>query len=113
MQLNQAIESFIDYLEMIDRSKSTQKDYKYVLGKFNEYIQTRLNGPVYVEDLALGDLESYLIYEKERGMASASRSSMLYTIKSFYNYMCKKDLCDKNLALLLEPIKVKQKERDY
>ena len=27
--------------------------------------------------------------------------------------MCKKDLCDKNLALLLEPIKVKQKERDY
>ena len=113
MQLNQAIESFIDYLEMIDRSKSTQNDYRYALSKFNEFLQNKHNGPVYVEDIVLQDLEDFLMHEKERGMASASRSSMLYTIKSFYNYMCKKDLCDKNLALLLEPIKVKQKERDY
>ena len=113
MQLNQAIESFIDYLEMIDRSKSTQNDYRYSLSKFNEFLQNKHNGPVYVEDIVLQDLEDFLMHEKERGMASASRSSMLYTIKSFYNYMCKKDLCDKNLALLLEPIKVKQKERDY
>jgi integrase/recombinase XerD len=113
MLLNQAIESFIDYLEMIDRSKSTQNDYRYSLSKFNEFLQNKHNGPVYVEDIVLQDLEDFLMYEKERGMASASRSSMLYTIKSFYNYMCKKDLCDKNIALLLEPIKVKQKERDY
>ena len=113
MLLNQAIESFIDYLEMIDRSKSTQNDYRYSLSKFNEFLQNKHNGPVYVEDIVLQDLEDFLMHEKERGMASASRSSMLYTIKSFYNYMCKKDLCDKNLALLLEPIKVKQKERDY
>jgi integrase/recombinase XerD len=37
----------------------------------------------------------------------------LYILRSFYNYACKKDLCKKNLAVLLEPVKVKQKERDY
>ena len=113
MLLNQAIKSFRDYITMIDRSKSTIACYIQELGKFDEYLQTKHNGLVYLEDIVLQDLEDYMIYEKERGRSSASRSSTLYILRSFYNYACKKDLCKKNLAVLLEPVKVQQKERDY
>ncbi len=59
------------------------------------------------------DLEDYLLYEKERGSASATRSRSLYILRSFYNYCCRKDLCPKNIASLLEPVKIKQKEREF
>ena len=113
MLLTQAIKSFKDYITMIDRSKSTITCYIQELGKFDEYLQTKHNGLVYLEDIILQDLEDFMIYEKERGRSSASRSSSLYILRSFYNYACKKELCGKNLAVLLEPIKVQQKERDY
>lgn len=113
MQLNQAIEEFINYMDLIDRSKSTIVDYRNSLRKLNDFIQRRNNGPVYLEDITLEDLEDFLRYEKDRGLASASRSSILYTMKSFYNFLCKKEYCEKNIAVHLEPIKVQQKERDY
>jgi integrase/recombinase XerD len=50
---------------------------------------------------------------KKKGSSSASRSSTQYILRSCYNYACKKELCKKNLAVLLEPVKVQQKERDY
>ena len=58
-------------------------------------------------------MEDYLFHEKERGSASASRSRSLYILRSFYNYCCRKDLCTKNIANLLEPVKIKQKEREF
>jgi integrase/recombinase XerD len=85
MLLNQAIKSFRDYITMIDRSKSTIACYIQELGKFDEYLQTKHNGLVYLEDIVLQDLEDFMIYEKERGRSSASRSSTLYILRSFYN----------------------------
>ncbi len=70
MLLNQAIKSFRDYITMIDRSKSTIACYIQELGgKFDEYLQTKHNGLVYLEDIVLQDLEDFMIYEKERGGA--------------------------------------------
>ena len=68
---------------------------------------------MYIEDITLQDLEDYLLHEKERGAASASRSRSLYILRSFYNYCCRKDLCAKNIASLLEPVKIKQKEPEF
>ena len=113
MLFNQAIECFKNYITLIDRSESTIIDYTRVLGKFNDFLQRKHNGLVYLEDIVLQDLEDFMLYEKDRGLSSASRSSILYTLRSFYNYASKKDLCEKNLAVLLEPVKVQQKERDY
>ena len=113
MLLNQVIQLFEDYIKMIDRSQSTITCYIQELGHFNDFLQVKHNGPVYLEDIVLQDLEDFMIHEKERGRASSSRSMTIYILRSFYNYACKKDLCAKNLAELLEPVKVLQKERDY
>ena len=51
MLLNQAIQSFRDYIEMIDRSQSTITCYTQELGHFNDFLQVKHNGPVYLEDI--------------------------------------------------------------
>jgi len=113
MLLNQAIKSFTKHMELIERSKETIRGYSLELKSFSHFVTVKHNCPVYVEDIVLQDIEDYLLHEKNRGIASASRSRSLYILKSFYNYCCKKDICVKNLANLLEPVKVKQKERAY
>jgi integrase/recombinase XerD len=113
MLFNQAIKSFIKHMELIDRSKETIRGYEGELISICNFITVKHNSPVYMEDINLQDLEDYLLYEKNRGIASASRSRSLYIIKSFYKYCCKKDICPKNLADLLEPVKVQQKERAF
>jgi integrase/recombinase XerD len=113
MLLTQAIESFSKYMDLIDRSKQTIKGYEVELGYFNNFLAVKYNCPIYVEDIKLKDIEDYLLYEKERGIASASRSRSVYILRSFYNYCVKKDIVRKNIANLVEPVKVKQKERDF
>jgi integrase/recombinase XerD len=66
MLLNQAIQSFEDYIKMIDRSQSTVTCYIQELGHFNDFLQVKHNGPVYLEDIVLQDLEDFMIHEKER-----------------------------------------------
>lgn len=113
MLLNQAITGFVKYMELIDRSQETIRGYTVELKGFNNFVTVKHNCPVYIEEITLQDLEDYLLHEKERGSASASRSRSLYILRSFYNYCCKKDLCTKNIASLLEPVKIKQKERAF
>jgi integrase/recombinase XerD len=100
-------------MELVGRSKETIRGYDLELNSFNNFVTVKNNCPVYVEDIGLQDLEDYLLHEKERGIASASRNRSVYILKSFYNYCCKKEICAKNLAGLLEPIKVSQKERTF
>ena len=113
MLLNQAIKGFTTYMQLIDRSQETIRGYAIELKDFSSFVTVKHNCPVYVEDIVLQDLEDYLLHEKERGAASASRSRSLYILRSFYNYCCKKDLCARNIASLLEPVKIKQKEREF
>ncbi len=113
MLLNHAIGGFKKYMHLVDRSQETIRGYTVELKGFNDFLAVKHNCPVYVEDITLQDLEDYLLHEKERGAASASRSRSLYILRSFYNYCCRKELCTKNIASLLEPIKVKQKEQEF
>jgi len=86
MLLNQAIKSFTKHMELIERSKETIRGYSLELKSFSHFVTVKHNCPVYVEDIVLQDIEDYLLHEKNRGIASASRSRSLYILKSFYNY---------------------------
>lgn len=113
MLLNQVIQDFVKYMKLIDRSKETITGYEKELGYFNGFLSVKHNCPAYIEDIDLKDMEDYLLDQKQRGISSASRSRSVYILRSFYNYCIKKDLVDKNIAALLEPVKVKQKKRDF
>ena len=113
MLYNQAVAEFLHHLEMTDKSKQTVTGYGKELKYMNDFLTVKHNCPVYMEDITLEDIESYTHHQKQRGLASSSRSRAIYVLRSFYNYCCKKDICDKNIPALLEPIKVKEKERHF
>lgn len=113
MLLNQGIQDFVRYMKLIDRSKQTITGYRKELTYFDDFLSVKNNCPTYIEDIKLEDLEDYLLDQKERKISSASRNRSVYILRSFYNYCTKKDLADKNIAALIEPVKVKQKERDF
>lgn len=113
MLFRDIISDFIKYLTSIDRSKQTINGYRKELNYFNNYMTEKNNTLVYLEDITLEDLEAYILYLKQKGNKSASRSRVVYILRSFYNYAVRRDLCTKNLAVLIEPVKVKQEKPDY
>lgn len=113
MLYSQAVQEFLKHMKMTDKSKQTITGYEKELRYMNNYLTVKHNCPIYMEDITLEDIESYMHYKKEMKHASSSRSRAVYILRSFYNYCCKKDICDKNLPALLEPIKVKEKERHF
>ncbi len=113
MLYSQAVEEFLKYMKMTDKSKQTITGYEKELRYMNNYLTVKHNCPIYVEDITLEDIESYMHYKKEKGLASSSRRRAIYILRSFYNYCVKREICDKNLPDMLEPIKVKEKEREF
>lgn len=113
MLLNQGIKDFVRYMKLIDRSKQTITGYEKELNYFDDFLSVKHNCPMYIEDITLQDLEDYLLDQKKRKISTASRSRSVYILRSFYNYCTKKDIVEKNLAALIEPVKVKQKEREF
>lgn len=114
MILTKALERFFDNMHSIDRSPHTISVYKRDLTFFSHYLAKQFNGPVYLEDITVNDIESYLQMLKDvKKVAPNSRSRNFYTIRAFYNFAYKKELVDRNIALSLDFIKLPKKERQY
>ena len=113
MLLTEAIRLFITNMTTVDKAKETIKGYTIELNLINRYLMTKYNGPVYLEEITVQDLEDYLQELKAQGKAPASRSRTIYIIRAFYNFCYKKDYLDKNIAVKLETVPVPEKERTF
>ncbi len=113
MLLIHSISKFIQNLSTLDKSDETIRGYLNDLNAFNEFLERKYNRPLYLDELQSFDIEDFLYHLKEKGLKSTSRSRNLYTLRSFWNYMYKKNLCEKNIADEVEPIKLQKKERVY
>ena len=78
MLYNQAVEEFLKHLEITDKSKETIIGYEKELRYMNNYLTKKYNCPIYMEDISLKDLESYLQYKKKKSLASSSRNRAIY-----------------------------------
>jgi integrase/recombinase XerD len=107
------VDKFLKYMEAIDRSSETISGYTKDLTAFNRFLERKNNGPVYIDEVAAGDIELFLEELKKQGQAPASRSRKLYTLRSFFAYAYKKEFVKRNIALSVEPPKLQQKERTY
>ncbi|MFL0194327.1 tyrosine-type recombinase/integrase [Clostridium sp. WILCCON 0269] len=111
--LKSAISQFQDYLTYTEKSKETIAGYMRELKKFYNHQQVKFNYPPYLSDVKLGELEEYLGSQLLKGLSQGTRSRSYHILRSFYNFCYKKELIQRNIALSLEPIKVKRKERIY
>jgi integrase/recombinase XerD len=113
MLIEKSIEGFIKHLQSKERSKETIRGYNLTLLDFKRYIEKQMNGQVYLDEITLNNLEGYLEYRKGVGDQPVSRNRTLYIFRSFYDYLVKRDIIEKDISQKLEPIKLQQKERLY
>lgn len=108
------IDNFIVFLRITNKSEETIKGYKKELTYFMNFAQDTLNCRIYIEDVTIELLENYVLYMKDvKGCQPASINRAVHAMRSFYNYLVKRDLYHKNVAALLEPAKLQQKERCF
>lgn len=114
MLLHEAIEKYKQYLITMDKSTETIKGYMSDLYSFEFFLEKKHNCPLYIDEIQTVDIEDYLYWLKdERALQPASRSRNLYTLRSFWKYIHNKELCPRNIAMSLEPIRLQKKERVY
>jgi len=112
--MDHIVKNFLVHLSSIGRSEETIKGYRTDLLIFKRFLVSKYNCEPYVEEITSEDIEEYLVYLNERkGYAPASRQRNLYTLRSFFSYCQKKGWVQRNVALLVEKIKLQQKERSY
>ncbi len=108
-----AISDYQQYLNIIERSAETIRSYTVELNCLNRFLEYRYNSPIYINELKLYDYEVYLSELKRKGASVASRRRIIYIIRSLYNYCIKKEMVNRNIGMLLEPIPLQQHEREY
>ena len=114
MLLKDAIIKFKQNLITMDKSEETIRSYLSDLTCFSQYLEHKYNCPAYLEEVQTADIEDYLYYLKEeKKLEGSSRSRNLYTLRSFWNYAYKKNLCERNVPMSVEPIKIQKKERTF
>lgn len=114
MQLRKLVEEYISSLKLRTESSETIRGYSNMLNNdFIPFIEEKYNGVVYIDEVTINDIESYLKYRKDtKGDANVSVNRNLYILRALYKYSVSRDIVKKNLAQNIEPLKVKQKERD-
>lgn len=113
MLFRQALDKYQAHLVSLDRSPATLRGYAAELLAFVSFLETSHNGPVYLTDVMLADLEDHLAHLKARGLKPASRARTVNILRSFFDYALKHDHIDHNPAAKLEPVKVPHRERTY
>ena len=112
MLLSTAIDKFEQYIKGREYSDSTIRGYLGQMNVFRCWIEEVRNGPVYLDEIKLSDLEDFLHEQKKQGQESSSRSRTGYIFKSFFKFVDKRDLGE-NQAKALEPVQPRKKERTY
>lgn len=114
MLFGEALDNFEQYLITIDRSPRTIDLYRRDLIIIKRFIEKLYNGPVMIEDVTQNDLEAFMRYSKEVLKYSPnSRSNLFYTLRSFYAYLYKKEVVNRDIAITMDFGKVPKKERNY
>lgn len=101
-------------MERIDRSTGTIQKYRRDLRVFLEFLEKRYNGPVYVDEITSADIEAFMTHIKDVLRYSPnSRSHSQYTIRAFFNFVCKRNMAQRNVAQVVDVVKLPKKERMY
>ncbi|KIL45565.1 hypothetical protein KP77_28570 [Jeotgalibacillus alimentarius] len=78
------------------------------------FLESRNNGPVYVDDITTEDIEVYLkMLKDEKGYKASSRNRHLNSLRAFYKYVNKKGISTKNPTAPIDQVKVQKQERTY
>ncbi len=93
-ELNQAIQSFIEYCEF-ERclSKNTCENYQRDLKQWCENLQKNT-----LNKITNHDIQQWIMHSHKKGKSPRSLARMLASIRSFFKYCCQQSWCELNPA---------------
>lgn len=103
--MKQLIESFISAMEADGKSNCTVTNYRNDLNQLSEFF--RLTD---VSSIKYSDLRNFVNDMVKRGLSSSTRARKISAAKSFFRYLTKMDIIEKNPAEFLETPKLPKKE---
>lgn len=90
------IDDFLEYLVVVKKhSDNTIINYRVDLLEFMEFTNNNI-------DIKKDDVNNYLKYLYEQNTSKSSISRKLSSLRSFYNYLLKKEIIDKNYFSLIK-----------
>lgn len=105
------IKEFLDYLEFERKySDKTIKNYEIDLAHLKDYCE--LKKLDYLK-LSYDDVSLYVINAQKSGYKSTSINRLLSSLRSFYNYLIKKDITDANPFELVNNLKTEKRLPNY
>lgn len=115
MILTNAMEQFRKHLLLLERSDETIKCYLKDLKYLNQFLLDKYKFlSINLDVITSEDVQDFLYYIlSEKHYAPNSLRRSLNSIKSFYNYCLKRNLCNYNITSELEHIKIWQRERTF
>lgn len=114
MTLSRLIDIFIEFLDDKDSSPHTIRNYKGNLTDFTRYLEEEIfNGVAILDNITIEHLQEYMSYRKRKGNSGKTRANVLVTLRSFWNFLVKRNYTQINLANQLDNIHIQKKERIY
>lgn len=117
------LNDFLNYLSIVKgKSANTIKEYKLDLINFFKFILKYKNLEIalhkidleLVKNISLGDMYAYMNFIKiERLNNASTRSRKTASLRTFYNYLTKVNIIDKNITLELEAPKIPRRNPTY
>lgn len=114
MLIRELKQKFLEDLQIKNKSPQTINGYEKDIRFFQEFLESHLNGQVYVEEITEEDIEQYIKYLRNvRGLQPRSQNRYVSSIRSMYNYAFKKRIITVNVAQYIENVQYQRKEREF
>lgn len=106
--MNQLIEEFLSYIS-VERgmANNTISSYKRDLSRFADYLKSKKIDSI--DKVSRQMINSFMMAERERGLASNSVSRELACIKSFFKFLLKENIIKDDVANIIESPKLWKK----
>lgn len=106
---NDALKSFLGYLEGTSKAKNTIKNYRYDLHSFRKYLERSGVLNASIGEISKNDLSDYHNYLKSAGLKTNSRRRRVITVRRMLQYLSKrKKLKDDISVCLTTPNKIER-----
>lgn len=114
MLIQELKQKFLEDLQLKNKSPQTISGYEKDIRFFQTFLESHLNGQVYVEEVTEEDIEQYIKYLRNvRKLQPRSQNRYVSSIRSMYNYAFKKRIIVVNIAQYIENVQYQRKEREF
>jgi site-specific recombinase XerD len=100
------LEGYLNTLRVEGRSQKTIDRYEYEIGRLMKYLN------ISTRKITVYHLRDYLAHEKERGICDNTLRGLRDIYSSYFNWLQRESLIDRNPVVNLGPIKVPKKKKE-